>query len=75
MTGVKYDSETTDRYTYEYDASGNAVLVCDNNLGRVLHTEHDLTDRPMGTQLRNADGSLIYRTELDYDKQNRRKRY
>ena len=25
----------------------------------------------MGTQLRNADGSLIYRTELDYDTQNR----
>lgn len=71
MTGVKYDSETTDRYTYEYDASGNAVLVRDNNLGRVLQTEHDLTDRPMGTQLRNADGSLIYRTALDYDNQNR----
>lgn len=71
MTGVKYDSETTDRYTYEYDASGNAVLVRDNNLGRVLQTEHDLTDRPMGTQLRNTNGSLIYRTELDYDNQNR----
>ena len=25
----------------------------------------------MGTQLRNNDGSLIYRTELDYDGQNR----
>lgn len=62
---------TTDRYTYEYDASGSAVLVRDNNLGRVLQTEHDLTDRPMGTQLRNTNGSLIYRTELDYDNQNR----
>ena len=71
LTGVRYDGEETDRYSYEYDANGNAVLVRDHALNRVLQTGHDLADRPMDTQLRNADGSLIYRTQLDYDVQNR----
>ena len=71
LTGVRYDDETTDRYTYEYDASGEASVVRDANLGRVLQTQHDLANRPMGTQLRKTDGSLIYRTELDYDVRNR----
>ncbi len=71
LIGVKHDGETTDRYTYEYDASGDASVIRDNHLGRVLQTQYDLANRPMGTQLRNNDGSLIYRTELDYDAQNR----
>lgn len=71
LTGVKYDGESSDRYAYEYGANGQACVVRDNNLGRVLQTEHDLADRPMGTQLRNTSGNLLYRTELDYDKQNR----
>ena len=71
MIGVKYDEETTNRYTYEYDASGEASVVRDANLGRVLQTQHDLANRPMGMQLRKTDGSLIYRTELDYDVRNR----
>ena len=71
LTGVRYDDETTDRYTYEYGADGEASVVRDNNLGRVLQTERDLTQRAMGTQLRDANGNLLYRTELDYDTQNR----
>ena len=71
LTGMKYDGETTDRYTYEYGADGEASVVCDNNLGRVLQTEHDLAQRAMGTQLCDANGNLLYRTELDYDTQNR----
>ena len=71
LTGVKHDGETTDRYTYEYDAIGDASVIRDNHLGRVFQTQYDLANRPMGTQLRNNDGSLIYRTELDYDAQNR----
>ena len=71
LTGVRYDDETTDRYTYEYGADGEASVVRDNNLGRVLQTERDLTQRAMGTQLRDTNGNLLYRTELDYDTQNR----
>lgn len=71
LTGVRYDGETTPRYAYEYGADGNASMVKDNHLGRVYHTQHDLADRLMDTQLRNADGSLIYRTGLEYDAQNR----
>lgn len=71
LTGVKHDGETTDRYTYEYGADGEASVVRDNNLGRVLQTERDLAQRAMGTQLRDANGNLLYRTELDYDTQNR----
>ena len=71
LTGVKHDGETANRYTYEYGADGEASIVRDNNLGRVLQTERDLAQRPMGTQLRDASGNLLYRTELDYDAQNR----
>ena len=71
LTGVRYDDETTDRYTYEYGADGEASVVRNNNLGRVLQTERDLTQRAMGTQLRDTNGNLLYRTELDYDTQNR----
>ena len=71
LTGVRYDDETTDRYTYEYGADGEASVVRNNNLGRVLQTERDLTQRAMGTQLRDTNGDLLYRTELDYDTQNR----
>ena len=71
LTGVKHDGETSDRYTYEYGADGEASVVRDSNLGRVLQTERDLAQRPMGTQLRDASGNLLYRTELDYDGQNR----
>lgn len=46
-------------------------MAKDNHLGRVYHTQHNLADRLMDTQLRNADGSLIYRTGLEYDTQNR----
>ena len=71
LTGIRYDNETEDRYGYEYDAGGNVVRVSDKALGRVQQTEYDLTGRPMGTQLRDTDGNILYRTELDYDSQNR----
>ena len=71
LIGVKHDNDASDRYTYEYGANGQAAIVRDSNLGRVLQTECDLAERPMGTQLRDANGNLLYRTVLDYDKQNR----
>jgi hypothetical protein len=46
LTGVHYDSETTNRYTYEYGADGEVGLVRDSNLGRVLQTQRDLANRP-----------------------------
>ncbi len=71
LTGIRHDGESSNRYSYEYGANGQASILRDSALNRVFQTEHDLCGRPMGTQLRNASGSLIYRTEFDYDKQNR----
>lgn len=71
QTGVKYNGDSSDRYTYEYGADGNVSIVRDNALGRVFQTDRDLADRPMGSQLRKTDNTLIQRTELDYDVQNR----
>lgn len=68
---IRHDGSTVNRYENEYGADGHVSFVRDNNLGRVLQTERDLAERPMGYQLRNADGSLIYRTAMDYDGQNR----
>lgn len=71
LTSVTDPNGQTVSYTYEYGADGEASVVRDNNLGRVLQTERDLAQRAMGTQLRDASGNLLYRTELDYDTQNR----
>ena len=71
LTGVKHDGETANRYTYEYGADGEASIVRDNNLGRVLQTERDLAQRPMGTQLRDASGNVLYRAGMTYDARNR----
>ena len=70
LTGMRYDSETVDRYTYEYGANGQAAEVTDNNLNRVARTEYDLADRPCQTELRDGSGNVLYRTGLKYDKLN-----
>ena len=75
MTGVKYDSETTDRYKYEYGANGAVALVKDSNLSRTTLTAYDLADRPVQTELKTTSGTTLYRTKLSYDKQNRLKQY
>ena len=66
ITGLRYDDETSDRYTYEYGANGMAARVHDNNLGRSYETEYDLSDRPCQGTLIGADGHRLYRTTLEY---------
>lgn len=71
LTGLRYDDETEDRYTYAYGANGSAAVLRDNHLNRSIMTEYDLADRPMQNTLRDADGNLLYRATLTYDAQNR----
>lgn len=69
LTGVKYDGESTERYTYQYGANGQAGEVKDVNLGRTTRTDYDLAERPCQVEVRNdSDGSLMHRTRLKYDK-------
>ena len=63
LTGVKYDGESAERYTYQYGANGQASEVKDANLGRTTRTDYDLAYRPCQVEVRNdSDGSLMYRT-------------
>ena len=57
LTGVRYDAETADRYTYKYGANGRAAEVQDENLG--------ITSR---TKKIDSDGERIQQTKLQYDK-------
>ena len=77
MTGVKYDIETTDRYTYEYDASGNAVLVRDNSTTPLVkkisqpHISFEYTCDSRGnieTEKRGDLSSSYKTTSYEYDK-------
>ena len=75
LTGVKYDNETTPRYTYEYGANGQAMRVEDKNLNRVQQVEYDLAERPMQKTIRDLNTEeLIYRTTLQYDVLSRRRK-
>lgn len=69
LTGVKYDGETSPRYTYEYGTNGQASEVKDANLGRTVRTENDLSDRPCQVEHRDTTtNELLYQTRLKYDK-------
>ena len=71
ITGVKYDGESSPRYTYEYGANGQAAFMKDNNLNRIHQTEYDLAERPVQSTIRDTSDNLIYRTTLTYDGKNR----
>ena len=66
ITGLRYDDETSDRYTYEYGANGRTARVHDNDLGRIYETEYDLSERPCKGTLVGADGHRLYRATLEY---------
>ena len=73
MTGVKYDEDLVDRYTYEYGANGKVAEVYDQNEFRIARTAYDLAERPCQTEmLMEAESGrhLLYRTRLQYDKLN-----
>ena len=56
MTGVRYDTETADRYTYEYGANGSVSRVKDNHLNREERVEYDMAGRPRQKTLRTQCG-------------------
>ena len=75
LEGVSYDGETDPRYSYIYDATGEVAKVVDNHLNRSVETERDLAFRPRQSTLKDAEGNVLYRTTLYYDKMNRLEKF
>ena len=69
VTGVRFDAETTDRFTYEYGANGQIGRVTDHALGREISSEYDLANRPMNSVLRQGSQHL-YTGSVGYDAYN-----
>ena len=66
VKGVKWNSESTPRYEYEYNAKGQAACLTDRNLNRIKQSEYDLADRPC--RIRETEGgSHLYTGEVRYD--------
>ena len=63
VTGIRIDSDTQDRYRYDYGVHGEIARVTDNLLNRQATSEYDLANRPMritrtegGSQSTNEQG-------------------
>ena len=66
VKGVKWNSDSTPRYEYEYNAKGQAACLTDRNLNRIKQSEYDLADRPC--RIRETEGSShLYTGEVRYD--------
>ena len=75
VNGVSYDNDESPRFSYEYDSKGRAAFVKDSTDGSTIRTGYDQTDRPNETEQRDGEGSLEYRTLIEYDKKNRVKAF
>ena len=75
VTGVGYDNDEFPRFSYEYDSKGRAAFVKDATDGSTVRTGYDQTDRPNEAEQRDGEGSLKYRTLIEYDKKNRVKAF
>ena len=75
VTGVGYDNDESPRFSYEYDSKGRAAFVKDSTDGSTVRTGYDQTDRPNEAEQRDGEGSLKYRTLIEYDKKNRVKAF
>ena len=75
VTGVGYDNDESPRFSYEYDSKGRAAFVKDATDGSTVRTGYDQTDRPNEAEQRDGEGSLKYRTLIEYDKKNRVKAF
>ena len=67
MIGSATELDSGWRYQYTYGANGELARLTDNNLGRVIHSEYDLTGRPMRKTTEASDGTPIYTGEVSYD--------
>ena len=65
VTGVTVDGETTPRYTYTYNAAGQAAHMKDAALGRSEFTEYDLAGRPCRKTVLQGTAHH-YSSELSY---------
>ena len=66
LTGVRYDNETADRFTYRYDANGRVGMVQDHEQGTLAYTDYDRAGRPLWkTKLKN--GAHLYTGRIHYD--------
>ncbi|MBR6029756.1 MAG: hypothetical protein IKP40_11800 [Clostridia bacterium] len=69
MIGSATEADSGWRYVYTYGANGELARLTDNNLGRTIHSEYDLTGRPMRKTTEGSDGTPIYTSEVAYDDQ------
>ena len=70
VVGVQFDSDTADRFTYEYGADGQVARVINNELNRVTLSENDRSSRPM--RISHAENGVhLYSGEVTYDDYNR----
>ena len=69
VTGVRYDNETTDRFSYTYGANGEVAQVKDNVRGTTVTSEYDVGNRPQ--RKTTMEGSThAYTGEVTYDQYN-----
>lgn len=69
VTGVRYDNETTDRFSYTYGANGEVAQVKDNVRGTTVTSEYDVANRPQ--RKTTMEGSThAYTGEVTYDQYN-----
>ena len=69
IKGVRFDAETTDRFTYEYGANGQIGKVTDHALSREIASEYDLANRPSRVTMAQSGQHLytgIHVLPLDY---------
>ena len=71
VTGITHDNDTEPKFTFEYNAKGQAAVVRDTRDGSVIKNDYDLTDRPVESEQRDGNGNLKYRTHIEYDIKNR----
>ena len=69
VTGVRYDNETADRFSYTYGANGEVAQVKDNVRGTTVTSEYDVANRPQ--RKTTMEGSThAYTGEVTYDQYN-----
>ena len=66
VTGVRFDSDASDRYTYDFGANGQVAKVTDTLLNRTAQSEYDVANRPMRV-IHKQNGQHLYTGQVAYD--------
>ena len=69
LTGVRFDSETADHFTYTYGANGAVTQVKDNIRGATATSEYDVANRPQ-RKITMEGTTHAYTGEVTYDQYN-----